>query len=190
MNTKIIKTLIKKEMLDVLRDKKTVVMMLVVPIILYPLIFIGVMQLMVMITSSMETQDYRIAIEAEDGGNFLHKLTEDDDIWRDKGNYEASDADAGNVNADSLDTGKSADTTDADDSSYTITIVDYESIDDYESALEAEEIDVYIRGEMKDGKFNYDVYYISSVTNSSYAMNIVMDKFDEYKEELTDRIFI
>ncbi|MDE6662171.1 MAG: ABC transporter permease [Lachnospiraceae bacterium] len=184
MNTKIIKTLIKKEMLDVLRDKKTVVMMLVVPIILYPLIFIGVMQLMVMITSSMETQEYRIAIEAEDGGDFLHKLTENDDVWRDKGDYGAGDSDAGNVGADSLDTGESADSTDEEDS-YKITIVDADSIDDYEAALEAEEIDVYIRGEMQDGKFNYDVYYISSVTNSSYAMNIVMDKFDEYKEELT-----
>ena len=165
MNTKIIKTLIKKEMLDVLRDKKTVVMMLVVPILLYPLIFIGVMQLMVMITSSMEKQDYRIAIEAEDGGDFLHKLTENDDRWRDKGDYEAGDADAGsasadslgtsitdadsldmdNIGVDSLDTGDSSDTADEEDS-YTITIVDADSIEDYEAALEAEEIDVYIRG--------------------------------------------
>ena len=43
MNTKIIRTLVKKEMLDVFRDKKTVIMMLVVPVILYPLIFIGAM---------------------------------------------------------------------------------------------------------------------------------------------------
>ena len=44
MNTKIIRALVKKEMLDVFRDKKTVIMMLVVPVILYPLIFIGAMQ--------------------------------------------------------------------------------------------------------------------------------------------------
>ena len=37
LNTKIIRTLVKKEMLDVLRDKKTVLMMLVVPLVLYPL---------------------------------------------------------------------------------------------------------------------------------------------------------
>ena len=35
MNTKIIRTLVKKEMLDVFRDKKTVIMMMVVPVILY-----------------------------------------------------------------------------------------------------------------------------------------------------------
>lgn len=169
MNTKIIKTLVKKEMLDVLRDKKTVIMMLVVPVILYPLIFIGVMQLMTVISSSMEEQNYKIAIAADDGGDFLHKLTEKDDVWRDKGSQTVDNA---------------SDETDEEDS-YTITVVDSASIDDYEKALENEEIDVYISGMMQDGKLKYDVYYISSVTNSSYAMNIVMDAFEEYREELT-----
>ncbi|MCH5256038.1 MAG: CPBP family intramembrane metalloprotease [Lachnospiraceae bacterium] len=172
MNTKIIQTLVKKEMLDVLRDKKTVVMMLVVPVILYPLIFIGAMQVMAMVSSGMATQNYRIAIEAEDNGAFLHKLTENDDKWRDKGSRTEVDTED---KSDDNDNGNA----------YTITIVDAASIDDYEAALEAEELDVYIRGTMQDGKPNYDVYYISSVTNSAYAMNIVMDVFDEYLEELT-----
>ncbi len=76
MNAKIIRTLVKKEMLDVFRDKKTVIMMLVVPIILYPLIFVGAMQLMNFIASSMETQNYRIAVDAEDGDAFLQNLSE------------------------------------------------------------------------------------------------------------------
>lgn len=157
MNTRIIKTLIKKEMLDVLRDKKTVVMMLVVPVILYPLVFIGAMQVVAMISSNMEEQNYRVAIEAEDDGAFLHELTK---------------AAAGEDD-------------EAEKTAYTISIVDPESIDDYEAALENEELDVYIRGMMQDDKLKYDVYYISSVTNSDYAMNIVMDMFDEYREELT-----
>lgn len=167
MNTKVIKTLIKKEMLDVLRDKKTVIMMLVVPVILYPLIFIGAMQLVAAISSGMEKQDYKIAVEADDGGAFLHKLTEQDDKWKDKG-----DAAENDMSAD-------------DETTYTITVVDPESIDDYEAALENEELDVYVRGEMQDGKLKYDVYYMSSVTNSAYAMDIVMDMFDEYSRELT-----
>ena len=179
MNTKIIKTLVKKEMLDVLRDKKTVVMMLVVPVILYPLIFIGVMQLMAMISSSMEEQNYKIAIEAEDEGDFLHELTKYDDKWRDKG--EKSQV--------GIDSDESPATTGEDDeteeTTYTITIVDAESVEDYETALQNEELDVYIRGTMQEGKLHYDVYYMSSVTNSAYAMNIVMDVFDEYREELT-----
>ena len=168
MNTKIIKTLIKKEMLDVLRDKKTVIMMLVVPVILYPLIFIGAMQLVAAISSGMEKQNYKIAVEADDDGDFLHKLTEQDDKWKDKGNAAENDMSA-----------------DENEITYTITIVDPKSIDDYEAALENEEIDVYVCGEMQDGKLKYDVYYISSVTNSAYAMDIVMDVFDEYRKELT-----
>lgn len=43
MNISIIKALYKKEILDILRDKKTILMMVVVPLVLYPLIFIGSM---------------------------------------------------------------------------------------------------------------------------------------------------
>lgn len=152
MNARIIRTLVKKEMLDVLRDKKTVIMMLVVPIVLYPLIFIVAMQVMTAISSNMEKQNYRIAVEVEDDGAFLNKLTE-----------------------------KSR----SDKTEYTISIIDADSIEDHEEALESEKLDVYIGSLMQDNKFKYDVYYISSVTNSDYAMNIVMDVFDEYRAELT-----
>lgn len=160
MNTKIIKTLIKKEILDVFRDKKTVVMMLVVPVILYPLIFIGVMQIAAAISSSMEKQEYRIAVEAEDDGAFLDKLAR-----------------------------KSAENEKEEDGSYILTSFDARSMDsvhDYIEELNEEKIDVYVTGKMQNGKMRYDVYYISSVTNSDYAMNIVMDVFDEFREELTE----
>lgn len=180
MNTRIIRTLFKKEMLDVLRDKKTVVMMLVVPVILYPLIFIVVMQVMAAISSSMEEQNYKIAIEAEDDGAFLRRLMVKDEKSRDESavNKEESQESADTFADHDEDAGSS-------ETTYTITMVDPESIDDYERALEEEELDVYVRGTMQDGKFQYDVYYISSVTNSNYAMNIVMDAFDEYRDELT-----
>ena len=180
MNTRIIKILFIKEMLDVLRDKKTVIMMLVVPVILYPLIFIVVMQVMAAISSSMEEQNYKIAIEAEDDGAFQQRLMAKNEKSRDESavNKEESQDDADTF-ADYDEDAESSETT------YTITIVDPESIDDYERALEAEELDVYVRGTMQNGKLQYDVYYISSVTNSNYAMNIVMDVFDEYQDELT-----
>lgn len=157
MNTKIIRTLVKKEILDVFRDKKTVIMMLVVPVILYPLIFIGAMQAVAMISSSMEEQNYRIAVEAEDDGAFSRMLAE-------KGRKEAE----------------------SDAETYTITFVDAGSIDDYEKALNDEEIDVYVSGAMQSGKMQYDIYYLSSATNSAYARNIVLDVFDELKEKLTE----
>lgn len=156
MNTKIIRTLVKKEMLDVFRDKKTVVIMLVVPIILYPLIFIGAMQAVAMISSSMEEQNYRIALDAEDDGAFARMLAEK---------------------------GREGDT---DETTCTITLVEAGSIGDHEKALNDEVIDVYVSGAMQNGKMRYDIYYLSSVTNSSYARNLVQDVFDEFKEKLTE----
>lgn len=162
MNTKITWTLMKKEMLDVFRDKKTVIMMLIVPLILYPLIFVGAMQVVAFISSNMEQQNYRIVVEAEDDGAFVHKLMEKSE--------EHMDAEE-------------------DEASYTLTVDDVHSMDsfhDYMAELGEETIDAYIVGNMQDGKMQYDVYYLSSVTNSAYAMNVVMDIFDEFKEELTE----
>lgn len=65
MNFKIIKALYKKEMLDVLRDKKTVLMMLIVPLILYPLMIIFGLTIMTKISADMEEHDYKIGMETE-----------------------------------------------------------------------------------------------------------------------------
>lgn len=170
MNTKIIRTLVRKEMLDVFRDKKTVVIMLIVPIILYPLIFIGAMQAAAMISASMEEQNYRIAVDASDDGAFEKMLAEWDSQKDDEGAGEAG-RQAGD---------------DVGEESYTITLVDASGIVDYKTALNEEEIDVYISGTRQNGKMKYDIYYLSSVTNSSYAGNLVTDVFDEYREMLTE----
>ncbi len=53
MNRRILISLYKKEILDILRDKKTILMMIVVPLILYPLLFFGAMYL----TSSLINSD-------------------------------------------------------------------------------------------------------------------------------------
>ena len=177
MSAKIIKTLVKKEMLDVLRDKKTVIMMLVIPVILYPLIFIGAMQVVAMISSSMEAQNYRIVVDAEDDGAFSRMLAEKGQ--KDDGS-KVPEAAGGRTEE------SNAGEEDADGETYTITLVDAGSITDYERALNDEEIDVYVSGAMQNGKMQYDIYYLSSATNSSYARNIVLDVFDEFKEELTE----
>lgn len=169
MNTKIIKTLVKKEILDVFRDKKTVIMMLVVPVLLYPLIFIGAMTVVSMISSGMEKQTYRVAVDAQDEGAFLQKLEQAKEELQTQGSDdESSEAER-----------------DTEEATYELVLIDADSISDYEEALNAEEIDAYISGQMQDGRMQYDIYYLSSVTNSSYAKSIVMDIFDEYKEEMT-----
>lgn len=178
MSTKILQTLVKKEMLDVFRDKKTVLMMLVIPIILYPLIFIGIMQLMTFISSSMEEQNYKIVVEAEDEGRFLHKLEE----FRQDGEETAQDG--ARTDRDEAEP-VTEETADEEEQSYEITIVAADSITDYETALNEEEIDAYVLGRVKDGRLQYDVYYLSSVNNSSYAAGLVMDVFDALKEDLS-----
>lgn len=183
MSTKILQTLVKKEMLDVFRDKKTVLMMLVIPIILYPLIFIGVMQLMTFISSSMEEQNYKIVVEAEDEGRFLHKLEE---FRRDE--EETAEDGTRTDGAAAVETAKEAEAGEASDEeeqSYEITVVDAGSITDYETALNEEEIDAYVSGQLKDGKVQYNVYYLSSANNSSYAAGLIMDVFDALKEDLS-----
>ena len=57
------KTLFKRELLDILRDKKTLVMMILVPIILYPFLIVGMTVLMTSIMASQEEKTYRVAFE-------------------------------------------------------------------------------------------------------------------------------
>ena len=187
MSTKIIRTLVKKEMLDVFRDKKTVLMMLVIPIILYPLIFIGVMQLMAFITSSMEEQNYKIVVEAEDEGRFLHKLEEfcQDGEGTAEGGAQADIVETAEGASKTADGAAAGETAEEEEQTYEITIVDAGSITDYETALNEEEIDAYVSGKVKDGKVQYEVYYLSSANNSSYAAGLLMDEFDWLKEDLS-----
>lgn len=63
MNKHILGALYKKEMTDILRDKKTILMMIVVPLILYPLIFIGSMWLTTTIMSSSTRDTFVIAFD-------------------------------------------------------------------------------------------------------------------------------
>ncbi len=57
------KTLFKREILDILRDKKTLVMMILVPIILYPMLIVGMTVLMTSIMASQEEKTYLVAFE-------------------------------------------------------------------------------------------------------------------------------
>lgn len=76
MRTRVIKNLYKKELLDVLRDKKTVLMMLVVPLVLYPLMFVVGMQLMAGISTSMSERTYRIALDFEESDGDVQRQFE------------------------------------------------------------------------------------------------------------------
>ena len=63
MNYKRLRTLYKKEIMDVIRDKKTILTMVVLPVILYPLLFLAIMQIVSMINASQQERTYYIAYE-------------------------------------------------------------------------------------------------------------------------------
>ncbi|MBQ9929027.1 MAG: CPBP family intramembrane metalloprotease [Lachnospiraceae bacterium] len=58
-----LKTLIKKEIMDILRDKKTLIIMVVVPLLLYPTIMIGMSLIMSMVIQSQEEAVHTVAYE-------------------------------------------------------------------------------------------------------------------------------
>lgn len=76
MNKNIIKQLFKKEMLDVLRDKKTVLMMVVVPLVIYPLIMLFSMQIMTSVSQDMAKSTYNVAISGEYQEEYVKLLEE------------------------------------------------------------------------------------------------------------------
>lgn len=56
-----IRTLVKKEVLDILRDKKTLIVMVAVPILLYPAIIIGMVLVMNFVMQSQEDEIHIVA---------------------------------------------------------------------------------------------------------------------------------
>ena len=63
MNYRQLGTLYKKEILDVIRDKKTILTMVVLPILLYPLLFLVIMQVMTLVMEEQEASTYYIAYD-------------------------------------------------------------------------------------------------------------------------------
>ena len=149
MNTKIIKTLLKKEMLDVFRDRKTVLMMLLVPVLLYPLVFLGALQVSAWVTSGMEEQEYRIAVETGDGGAFYGWLEQQGALWEKE--LEAKRTDGKEEKKEESKPGKEAE---EEQDAYKIAVLDAAGIPDHEQALENEEIDVYVSVRQEDNKMH------------------------------------
>ena len=61
MNPNKIKALLKRELTDILRDKKTLCMMVLLPLFLYPLMIVGMTLLFSAITQSQEETTYQVA---------------------------------------------------------------------------------------------------------------------------------
>lgn len=62
MNLKTIRIILQKEIIDIIRDKRTVMAMIVVPLLLYPLLFIIVTQVMVTQVSKLEEEKATVSV--------------------------------------------------------------------------------------------------------------------------------
>lgn len=157
-----IKAIYQKEMLDLLRDKKTLIMMVVVPLLLYPLIMMASILFSSSIAAGMQSKEYRVAlIEKNAGGGY------DSDRLREL-------------------------ITDTEDElEYRLTVADIPSAE-CESALMEETVNAYVEVTKKDTgdgvKQVFTIYYLSSNTASSTAADMLSEKLKLYSRQVSEQM--
>ena len=73
-----IRTIYTKELIDILRDRRTLIAMIVVPIVLYPLLMLGSIQAVSFQTASVEREEVRVGVVNETQGLALRRLIDID----------------------------------------------------------------------------------------------------------------
>lgn len=157
MNRKHLSSLYKKEIMDVIRDKKTLLVMIVLPLILYPLLFIVILQVITMINTSETSNEYKYAYVGKDSitVDAISKLNN----WIDSDDNELE---------------------------YDIKLsVKYIGEDEktLNEALNKEKIDAYIKVSEKYGQVFYKINYLSSVSNSANCESYLTEELEGLNEE-------
>ncbi|MEE3392945.1 MAG: ABC transporter permease subunit/CPBP intramembrane protease [Lachnospiraceae bacterium] len=152
--------LFKKEILDVMRDKKTMLAMFLLPVIIYPVIFIIAMQIGTMIGTQEKTSEYDIAFVEQDGSCVT----------------KAADTDLGRL-AGYIESKKGK------EDGYKITFV---GSDDPEADLKSETIDAYVKSVKDNDQITYQIYYLSSADSSNNAEAALSDLISSYSDKLAE----
>ncbi len=84
MRIKIVRTVFKKEMMDIIRDKKTLFMGIILPLLLYPIMMISMTQIMSITMNNVEKQDINIAFEQK----LDTKLMQSIETYKDDNSYD------------------------------------------------------------------------------------------------------
>ena len=80
MKRKPVLTLYKKEIMDLLRDKKTIIVMILIPIFLYPAMMLGSLLVMQGIVKESESKEYKIAmVESGVSSRVFEILSDEED---------------------------------------------------------------------------------------------------------------
>ena len=190
MRSRVIRLLLRKELLDVFRDRKAIIMLVLVPLLIYPLIFFGSFAVMTMIQSSMEKGEYKVIVDTEDDGALMKQIAAyntkkaSDDK---KSDEEKSDDMASDNSSDDAD----IEQIEAVNLEKFLKDSDYKLSDDtlstklalVEDILQDEAADVYVMSEVdEDGCITYITKYVSSITDSDYAETIIKDILDDLSE--------
>ena len=162
MKSKVVGILFKKELRDVFRDRKAVAMLILVPLLLYPLIFFGAFAVMSMVQSSLEQGEYKVVIDCEDGGALLSKVEDYNKKFSEKTETASSSSAS---------------------SERQIVIEKASDYSDIAKALQNEDIDLYVYTEEKAGKLTYRLKYVGSITDSSYAEGLIWDILKDLKDD-------
>ncbi|MBQ4275206.1 MAG: CPBP family intramembrane metalloprotease [Lachnospiraceae bacterium] len=156
MSSKIIWTLFKKEIKDIFRDTKTIVITLMVPLVLYPLVFLGSMLLMSSMMKESTVKTYKVAIISDNQETVNILRTElKDSLESRKYHFEISNIE------------------DTEDKEKLIRDEKYDVILKPESEAD---------GTIKD----ITVYGLTSINRSSTAISMIDNVLDDYKRDLID----
>ncbi len=166
--------LFKREMMDILRDKKTVAMMILLPIVLYPLLIVAMVFLMNAITTSQEEKVYKVCLDTEPeiSRELLTIINEDEEEIGYKLKVLTShevEMKLADVKKEESAKEKKQDT-EAEEEKDLLT-----------RGLDAKVLNGFIR-QKEDGSF--DVCYLSAQTDSNIAKNALNDVLGLYREKV------
>lgn len=153
MNRKHVKLLYKKEIMDVIRDKKTIIAMFILPLILYPLIFVVVLQIMAAVNTTRQQHVYTVA--------FTSKTAESEKF-----------ADFVKGKKDGL--------------SYDVKFRYASPGSKLEKSLKDEKTDAYIDIRKKSGNYTFEVHYLSAVTNSQNAYDMIEEEAEAFGKSISE----
>lgn len=105
MNKRIITSLYRKEITDILRDKKTMLMMIVVPLILYPLLFMGSLMFVSKMANASTEKSYTVALDGVKDPATMKAIFKDKGAERDY-SFEFVEPDGDITDASMLEEGK------------------------------------------------------------------------------------
>lgn len=163
MNLNKIGPLFKREMTDIFRDKKTLFMMVVLPILLYPLMVVGITMLMSAITMNQQETVYKISMEDVPAEDALKALCQEQ------------------MEMEPEDEGRTL--------TYELEFVELAQLEDesgkmtQEEALQNKLIEAYVTYDAKQDK-TYIVHYLGASDESQTAERAMLDLLELYEKRL------